>query len=157
MKSKKLISVLCAVSMILAALPAASANEEMPPDNNDIVLSPVSSPVSPDTNQSPSSLVSPRITSYFDLDIPMGNDYQTLKSSAQLEKDQSVTVAGSWDPDYATLWVLLERADGSQWSRSVGLSCSTSYTFTIPATGKYNLKVSSTNYNITSGQLRVKW
>ncbi len=144
MKSKKLISVLCAVSMILAALPAAFAVE---PINNRAGKAVTGG----------ASIV-PYSYEYYDFsNIPKGNAYHTIsKGSVQLAAGDTVTIRGLWDPTFAKIWVCIERTDGSR-ATSASLTTGSSATLTVPVTGYYDLKVSSLNYDLKSGYIEVNW
>lgn len=144
MKSKKLISVLCAVSMILTALPAASAVE----------------PISNHTGKAALGNAStvPYSYDYYSFsNIPKGNAYHTISDdSVQLSAGTTVTVRGLWDPTFANIWVCIERTDGSRATASP-LTTGTTATLTVPVTGYYDLKVSSFDYALNSGYIEIDW
>ena len=131
--------------MILAALPAAFAAESG---------SLLPTMAIPDRT----SIPTPYVLDYYQFsNIPKGDAYTTISTkSVQLTAGSTVKIKGLWDPDFAQVWVAIERTDGSR-ATSSPLTTESTATLTVPVTGYYDLKISSLTYALDSGYLSVTW
>ena len=142
--TKKVVSVVLTIAMVLSCVVAVSAAETEANEKRYAVIGVLM--------EAGTNAALPRIEETIRLSYYGNGDYKVI-DKAELVEGQKVIIAGTWGPFYENLWVMLECNNGR--AVSVLLTSGRTVTITIPISGTYELSISADSD--VDGTLQYTW